>query len=200
MGALKKPLEDFESASKPTTFMFGRFMLPDLSEHTCQVTNIDMQGAIFLTADVPPPETIIVAYLEDLGRVELASGAPVPGGFKVRYAVNGARLERLKQRIEWMHQKASGAVDGRKHVRYEPQEKHSQITLSDGRIYPCEVIDISVSGAAIKTDVMPSVGTVVTLGRQKGRIVRYMNDGVGIEFIKQLAPSQLPPVAGPIPL
>ena len=180
--------------------MFGRFMLPDTSEHTCQVTELDMEGAIFVTRDVPPPGTIIVAYLEELGRVELEAGAPVPGGFEVHYAVNGARLERLKLRIQWLYDKTSGATDGRKHVRYEPQEKQSQITLPDGRVYHCEVIDISISGAAIKTGVMPSVGTFVTLGRQRGRVVRYMNDGVGIEFIKQMAPSQMPVGGGSSPL
>jgi len=189
-----------QPASKMANVMFGRFMLPDTSEHTCQVASLDMDGATLLTTDVPPAGTIIVAYLEDLGRVELSAGKTVPGGFEVRYAVNGARLERLKQRIHWLQQKASGMPDGRKHVRYEPQEKNSQITLPDGRIYPCEVIDISVSGAAIKTEVMPSVGTFVTLGRQRGRVVRYMNEGVGIEFMKQLAPNQLPAVAGPVPL
>jgi hypothetical protein len=189
-----------EPAPKMANVMFGRFMLPDTTEHTCQVTNLDMDGATFLTSDVPPAGTIIVAYLEDLGRVELSAGDTVPGGFEVHYAVNGARLERLKQRIHWLQQKASGMPDGRKHVRYEPQEKNSQITLPDGRIYPCEVIDISVSGAAIKTEVMPSVGTFVTLGRQRGRVVRYMNEGVGIEFMKQLATNQLPPIAGPVPL
>lgn len=189
---------DSQPATKMAGVMFGRFMLPDTSEHACQVINVDMEGATFLAASVPPPGTILVAYLEDLGRVELSAGAAVSGGFEVRYAVNGARLERLRQRIQWLQEKANGGTDGRKHARYEPQEKNSQITLPDGRIYPCEVIDISISGAAIKTEVMPSVGTFVSLGRQRGRVVRYMNEGVGIEFIKHLAPSQLPPIAGPL--
>lgn len=200
MSALQKQAEIYQPASKTSDLMFGRFMLPDTSEHTCQVIELDMEGAVFLTQDVPSPGTIIVAYLEELGRVELAAGAAVKGGFEVHYAVNGARLERLKQRIQWLREKANGATDGRKHARYEPQEKHSQITLPDGRVYPCEVIDISVSGAAIKTEVMPSVGTFVTLGRQRGRIVRYMHYGVGIEFIKQMVPSEFPPISGPAPL
>ncbi len=200
MSALQKQAEIYQPSSKMANVMFGRFMLPDTSEHTCQVIDLDMEGAIFQTQDVPPPGTIIVAYLEELGRVELAAGDSVTGGFQVHYAVNGARLERLKQRIQWLHEKASGATDGRKHVRYEPQEKQSQITLPDGRVYPCEVIDISVSGAAIKTEVMPSVGTFVTLGRQRGRVVRYMHYGVGIEFIKQMIASEFPATNGPAPL
>ena len=59
-------------------------------------------------------------------------------------------------------------------------------TLPDGRVYNCEVIDISISGAAIKTDVLPSIGTYVMLGKMKGRVVRYLDTGVAIEFVKQL--------------
>ncbi len=194
MNAASLQQESFQPTSKMSGIMFGRFMLPDMSEHTCQVTNLDQDGARFSTATVVPAGTAIVAYLEDLGRVELTAGQPVAGGFDVHYALSGARLDRLRQRIQWLYEKATGAPEGRKHARYEPQDKNSQITLPDGRIYPCEVVDISVSGAAIKTEVMPSIGTFVTLGRQRGRVVRYMNEGVGIEFVKQLAASQLPNV------
>ena len=58
--------------------------------------------------------------------------------------------------------------------------------LPDGRAYPCEVIDISVASAAIKTDVMPGLGTFLMLGRMKGRVIRYLENGVVIEFVKYL--------------
>ena len=189
------------SSSKVAGIMFGRFMLPDTTEHACQVSDITDRGAKFTCATVPPMGTAIVAYVEDLGRVEVVASNSFDGGFYVDYALSGPRLERLHQRIQWLRQKvAGGTADGRRHSRYEPQDKHSQITLPDGRVYPVEVIDISISGAAIKTEVMPSIGTYLSLGRQRGRVVRYMNEGVGIQFINQLAPSALPPVAGPTPL
>ena len=58
--------------------------------------------------------------------------------------------------------------------------------LPDGRVYPCEVFDISVASAAIKTDVMPGLGTFLMLGRMKGRVIRYLENGVAIEFVKYL--------------
>ena len=62
-------------------------------------------------------------------------------------------------------------------------------------IYNCEVIDISLSGAAIKTEVMPSVGTFLMLGKMRGRVVRYLEQGVAIEFVKQLDRSNVQPSA-----
>jgi PilZ domain len=165
--------------------VFGRFMLPDMSEHACQVLDLTTTGATFMTTDVPPVGQAIVAYLEDLGRVEVLSGDAIPGGFKITYAATGARLERLQQRIVYLAERAAGAADHRRHPRFEPKDKHSSITMPDGRSYNCEVLDISVSGAGIKTDVMPTLGTFLMVGKMKGRVVRYLENGFAIEFVKQ---------------
>ena len=60
------------------------------------------------------------------------------------------------------------------------------------------MIDISVSGAGIKTEVMPSIGTYLMLGKMRGRVVRYLEHGVAIEFVKQLDRTQTSPIAGPL--
>ncbi len=174
--------------------IFGRFMLPDMSEHPCQVVDLTSTGATFLTQFVPSKGLAIVAYLEEVGRVEAISSGPVTGGFSVVFSLTGSRLDRLQQRIEWLQKRQVGEEpDGRRHARYEPSEKTSQISLPDGRIYNCEVIDISLSGAAIKTEVMPSVGTFLMLGKMRGRVVRYLDQGVAIEFVKQLDRSNIQP-------
>jgi hypothetical protein len=167
--------------------VFGRFMLPDMSEHACQVLDLTTVGATFMTSDVPPSNLAIVAYLEDLGRVEVISGEHISGGFKVKYAATGSRLERLQQRIAYLAERAAGAPDHRRHPRFEPKDKHSSITMPDGRTYNCEVLDISVSGAGIKTDIMPAMGTYLMVGKMKGRVVRYLENGFAIEFAKQAA-------------
>jgi hypothetical protein len=188
-----EPEQQDSSSSKLKNVVFGRFMLPDMSEHACQVLDLTMQGATFITNDVPPPGMAIVAYLEDLGRVEVLSGSPVQGGFTVSYAATGARLDRLKQRIQYLMDRADGAPDHRRHPRFEPKDKHSSIMMPDGRSYSCEVLDISVSGAGIKTDVMPALGTYLMVGKMKGRVVRYLENGFAIEFVKQLSAVQPDP-------
>ena len=178
--------------------VLGRFMLPDLSEHACQVTDLSVEGAIFITPSVPPQGQLIVAYLEEIGRVEAITGAPTPGGFSITFNLKGLRLERFKQRVEWLQQRGDGNTDdSRRHSRYEPSDRVSQVTLPDGRVYNCEVLDISVSGAGIKTEVVPSVGTYLMLGKMRGRVVRYLEHGVAIEFVKQLEGTQSPNVKTP---
>lgn len=172
--------------------MFGRFMLPDMTEHPCQVKNLSLDGAIFITGQVPQGGTQVVAYIDDVGRVEALSADPVPGGFRVIFTHAGGRRDRFAARLGWAQSKNENAAsEQRRHFRYELPEKTSHITLPDGRVYSCEVIDISLSGAAVKVDVMPSLGTHVMLGKMRGRIVRYHDTGVALEFVKPLNRAQL---------
>ncbi len=172
--------------------LFGRFMLPDMSEHACQVSDISLDGATFLTGIPVPPGLAIVAYLEEVGRVEATSGSAIEGGFQVTFNLTGARRDRFETRLKWLSQKEGGqTIEDRRHTRYEPREKQSQITMPDGREYACEVVDISLSGAAVKVEVMPSLGTHILLGKMRGRVVRYLDNGIAIEFVKLLDRSQL---------
>lgn len=181
---------------KALGIIFGRFMLPDMTEHACQVIDVTMNGATFMSEIIPPRGQTIVAYLEDIGRIEAVIGSSVSGGFQISFALQGSRLERLQHRIQGLRDINKNSPDSRRHARFEPSEKVSQIVLSDGRVYACEVLDISISGAAVKTEVMPSVGTFVMLGKMRGRVVRYLDQGVAIEFVKQLALAQMPAVTG----
>jgi hypothetical protein len=166
--------------------LFGRFMLPDTSEHACKVTQISAAGATFESEHVPMKGLPLVAYLEELGRIEAVTDVPISGGFTIIFNLKGARLEKLVSRIKWLQQRRVGTAEGRRHARFEPRDNKSQITLPDGRVYDCEVLDISLSGAGIKVEVMPSLGTYVMLGKMRGRVVRYLETGVAIEFVKQL--------------
>ena len=55
--------------------------------------------------------------------------------------------------------------------------------LDDGRRYPCRIMDLSLSGAAIDIDIRPAIGTAVRLGNMRGRVVRHFLEGVAIEFL-----------------
>ena len=181
------PADDHEEGrNPPASILFGRFMLPDMSEHPCQVTHIDLESAVFATSSVPPADTRLVAYIDEVGRVEATAGERVDGGFKVNFVLNPSRRERLELRLKWLKDKADGAADQRRHARYEPKDSKSHITMPDGRVYSCEVIDISLSGAAVKIEVMPALGTYLLLGKMRGRVVRYLDSGFAIEFTSQL--------------
>lgn len=183
--------DDSDDWREPSSVLFGRFMLPDTSEYPCQVTDMTPEGAVFLTSATPPAGLAIVAYIDEIGRIEAVTGPPVEGGLAVIFQLTGARRERIESRIRWLQGDAGPEADQRRFPRYEPRDSQSHMTLPDGRVYACEVIDISIGGAVIKTDVMPALGTYLLLGKMRGRVVRYLDNGIAIEFTKQLDRTQL---------
>jgi hypothetical protein len=172
--------------------IFGRFMLPDMSEHACQVSQLTPDGAVFVTTIVPEKDSQIVAYIDEIGRVEGLSGDAIPGGFRVVFSHTGQRKARFASRLSGRSAKnTTVGTDLRRHARHAPDDSHSHVTLPDGRVYPCKIIDISLSGAAVKVDVMPSLGTYLMLGKMRGRIVRYVDSGIAIEFLRPLDTTQI---------
>lgn len=60
----------------------------------------------------------------------------------------------------------------------------TQITLGNGQIFDCKVINLSLTGAALQLDVHPPIGERVRVGRTEGRVVRHTRDGIAVEFAK----------------
>ena len=174
------------------TILFGRFMREDRSEHACRVKRITTEWAEVLTdAEVARGEHI-VAYLDDIGRIEGDVAEVKDEGFILELTLSASGRERLARKIDWVRRKARGEdVEKRRFERYQPRDSRSCIVMADGRKYPCEIIDISVSGAAVKAGVMPALGTLVALGKTRGRVVRHFDEGFAMEFVRLLPMEQL---------
>ena len=46
------------------------------------------------------------------------------------------------------------------------------------------MVDVSQSGAAIATDHRPDIGATVTIGKTAARVVRHLEDGIALEFVR----------------
>jgi hypothetical protein len=58
-------------------------------------------------------------------------------------------------------------------------------------VYPCRVIDISLSGASIATRLRPDIDSLVILARHRGRVVRHHDEGFAIQFVELQDPDSL---------
>lgn len=161
-------------------------MLPDRSEHECRAAELTGAGALLLTALEVPPGVPIVTYVDEIGRIEAETGERTQGGLRIAFRVTGDRLARLEARLR----STLADADGRRHERIVPDKRNAQVTLADGKLYPCEIIDISVSGAAIRIGARPGLGSQLLLGKTRGRVVRHMADGIAIEFMRKLGTRQ----------
>ncbi|HZG28327.1 PilZ domain-containing protein [Ensifer adhaerens] len=126
----------------------------------------------------------IIAYIDHIGRIEgdvLSLGAK--GRFVISVNATERKREKLAAQLTWIANKHElGLPEDRRHERVAPRNNRSEIVLDDGRSYPCRIIDLSLSGAAIEIAVRPAMGTAVQLGNMRGRVVRHFQEGVAIEF------------------
>ena len=148
-----------------------------MTEYPCQVANLTVDGAVFLTNQVPGGGLQIVAYIDEIGRVEALSAEPRPAAFASFFRIPAQGASASPRALHGCRQERKSRRESIAAIRASSRPTPNRISrLPDGRVYPCEVIDISLSGAAIKVDVMPSLGTHVMLGKMRGRIVRYLDN------------------------
>lgn len=163
--------------------ILGRYMLADRREFPCQVLEMSPGDAVVI-APVPGIEgERIIAYLDHMGRIEGTILKQVDGGFLMDIAATPRKRDKMAAQLTWLANKdVLNLPEDRRHERVVPDLRHSTVVLDDGRRYNCKIIDISLSGAAIELDVRPAMGTPITLGRMRARVVRHFQNGVAVEF------------------
>ncbi|MEL6750704.1 MAG: PilZ domain-containing protein [Pseudomonadota bacterium] len=165
--------------------LFGRCLMEGSVELPCQALNISPADCAVACASQPHLHGRVVVYFDHIGRVEGDCIRLFDGGFAMSIEGTDRRREKLAARIKWLVETHEfGREDGRRHARLEPQNRNSEIRLKDGRSYPTEIIDISLSGAAVRSEVRPAIGAEVWLSGMSGKVVRHFAEGIAIEFAK----------------
>ena len=163
--------------------ILGRYMLADKREFPCQVLEMSPGDAVVIA---PVPGQIgerVVAYLDHVGRIEGSILESADGGFVMDVLGTARKRDKLAAQLTWLANKdILDLPEDRRHERVVPDNRHSTVILDDGRRYNCKIIDISLSGAAIELAVRPAMGTPVTLGRMRARVIRHFQNGVAVEF------------------
>ena len=172
--------------------VFGRFMREDKQEFPCQVVNMSAGGMALLAPVACHDGERIVAYLDNLGRIEGVVSRNFEGGFAVRILASLHKRERIANLLTWLiNQKSLGLGEERKHERVVPRINASKLIMPNGEVHNCRVIDVSLSGASVATAVKPPIGTVVILGRMRARVVLHHDQGVGLQFVELQDPDSL---------
>lgn len=163
--------------------ILGRYMLSDRREFPCQVLEMSPGEAIIVAPVSGKVGERVIAYLDHIGRVEGSIIDDDEGGFTIELSASARKRDKMAAQLTWLANKdILNLPEDRRHERVVPDNRHSTIVLEDGRRYNCKIIDISLSGAAVELDVRPALGTLVTLGRMRARIVRHFQDGIAVEF------------------
>jgi PilZ domain len=165
----------------------GRFMRSDRQEFDRE--SIDASpGGIALSSDaaVQPGERI-VAYLNQIGRIEGKVARTFPGGFAIQMTLLAAKRDKLANQLTWLANRHSlGMPEDRRHERIAPRDRYTTLKLASGREFTASLIDISMSGAALRVDFRPSIGSRVVVGSTQAQVVRHIDCGIGVEFMRPI--------------
>jgi len=160
----------------------GRYMLEDKREFPCRTIDVS-SGGLSLAVPVRGQEgERVIVYLDYIGRVEGIIIRQTSFGFALALMLPGNKREKIADRLTWLLNREMLEKADRRHDRIMPNLRHCLMNIGDGREHLVKLIDISVSGAAIATDLRVPLDTKVLLGTTAGRVVRHFDNGIGVEF------------------
>jgi len=60
-----------------------------------------------------------------------------------------------------------------------------RLTLADGSVHICFIIDVSPTGVAVSSEVQPPIGMPLAVGSCVGRVVRTFDTGFAVKFVEK---------------
>jgi hypothetical protein len=165
----------------------GRFMRSDRKEFDCESIDASPGGIAFSSEAAVQPGERIVAYLNQIGRIEGKVARTFAGGFAVQMSLPVAKRDKLADQLTWLANRHSlGLPEDRRHERVAPRDRYTTLQLANGRVFTASLIDISISGAALSVDFQPSLGSRVVVGSTPAQVVRHIDCGIAVEFLRPI--------------
>ncbi len=163
----------------------GQFMREDRQEFPCVTIDISPGGIAFEARDAAQVGEKVIAYINQIGRVQGLVTREFPGGFAIAMKLPPLKREKLADQLTWLaNRNALGMPEDRRHERIVPRHPHTSLILQGGREYMAKLIDVSISGAALSVAVQLPVGTPVTVGSTRAQVVRVFPGGLAVEFAR----------------
>jgi len=178
----------------------GSYTLPNwydpegrLRTFACRTTRV---SPFRMIVDVPVVGKIgdrLTSYFEEFGKFEGCITDTMNGSFLYELEMTRAMREKLADKLTWIEkkQKDPSLLEARDNPRFVPSAPHAVLTLADGSLRGCFIIDVSLSGAAVSSEVQPPIGTPLAIGACVGRVIRHLPNGFAIRFVDSYRQSDL---------
>lgn len=129
----------------------------------------------------------VTSYFSDFGKFDGVVVDTADGSFLIELEMTPLMREKMSNQLTWLERKLQdpSVKDARRDARIIPASPHSTLTMGDGSVHGCFVIDMSISGVAVSAEVQPPIGTPLAIGACVGRVVRLLRHGFAIQFVEQ---------------
>ena len=163
----------------------GKLFVPSTqAEIDCRLTDLSPGGARIDACGVPEKGTQVVLYAESFDRFAGSIVWSSKDSSGIQFNCSPGKQARTAEKL-YFH--LIGEPLPRTHTRsprrtVAPQTRELRRDNGESAIFV--VIDISLTGAALRTRSRPAIGEVITMGKVKGRVARYIEDGFAVEFTR----------------
>ena len=136
----------------------GRFLAMDKQDYPCIIDTVTETHMSFLTVGPAVTNYKFICYMDVVGRLPGTICGRVEGGFVASINLTENRMGRVIERLEWYQNHRQAQQQSGEARAHDRQNSHVQaeLRLMNGAAYPCEILDVSFSGMAIRTDIVIS--------------------------------------------
>jgi hypothetical protein len=176
-------------------YKLHRWFGPDGKIRTlaCRSTRVSPYRMI---VDVPVVGRIgdrITSHFGEFGEFEGSVSDTRNGSILLELEMTPERRQWMADKLAWLEttRQDPQIQDARQDARFIPQVSHTTLTMADGKVNNCFIIDMSATGVAVSSEVQPAIGTPLAVGSLVGRVVRVFETGFAVKFVEKQALNDL---------
>ena len=166
--------------------LFGRYMLACKNEFPCSLRKLSVAGAEISSLHAVSEGERIVAYFDRLGGLEGKATEILDGGFAMEFSMTQRRRQKLMTQLYVLSQQDSlhsAAIGHSSQEQLQLADRSIRVSFEDGRVESCHAEHTSISSALLISANRPPVGTLLTVGKLRARVMNHHDKGFGVAFI-----------------
>jgi PilZ domain len=152
----------------------------------CRATRV---SPFRMIVDVPVTGRVgdrLTSYFSEFGEFDGNISDTRQGSILLELEMTPEKREWMADKLTWLEkkQKDPSVQDERRNARFIPQTSHTTLTMADGSVHTCFVIDVSATGVAVSSELQPPIGMPLAIGSCIGRVVRVFPTGFAVRFVE----------------
>ena len=180
--------------------MDGTYVLPNwydpqgrLRTFACRATRVSPFRMMVEAPVVGKVGDSLTSYFRDFGHFEGTISDTTTRGLLLELDMTRPMRARLAEKLIWLEKKKDpfSISEARQNPRFVPKASQSTLTLADGTVHGCHIIDVSMSGVAVSAEIQPPTGTPLAIGACIGRVIRHFPNGFAVRFVKEQSRDEL---------
>jgi hypothetical protein len=179
------PKKDKRARTRALVGVKGRIFFPARQyEEECLVCDLSPDGAGLKSSCSGAIGANVILYVDGLGRFEgtIARHDRLRVGIKFKCSeVKRARIAELIANYVELGAVSSTALRDRS--RQQGGVALHYFSLQSGETMSCEIVDIALSGASLRTDERPPIGETISFGKTLAMVVRHTDSGIAVSFM-----------------